>query len=616
MCGISGIVNFYKKPNTSVANMISNEIIHRGPDSQNNWTNNFCSHNITRLSIVDLTINGEQPFLSKDRKVSIIYNGEIYNFLELKKKYFSNVKFKGSCDGEILIYLYEKFGIQFLDKVKGMFAISISDERKKKHFLIRDRFGIKPLNYHYDNKKKELTFCSEVQGLFLNNIKKRENIKEIYRYLKHDLLACNEETWFQNIYQLKPAHFIEISKNNFQIKKYYKIEDNINEDYSDTKLNTKKYQNILNNSLELSFKQHSTYDVKGGIFTSGGADSALLLSLSKNFNKKIDTFTFDFNEKKFSEIKEARNLAKKCNFDNLNAILPNKEILDYYLKVIEIQQEPISSLRVVSHHHLYEYFKNQAKVIFEGSGGDEISAGYRYQVLAWFLDMLNEKNFQNTNKEINSYLSNYKEKEKYLTGSLNRLLGLGGSTSDGSIYFDINFFNKDFLNYNNSNINILKPFKSHIRNSQYADLHYFKLPRSLKYADRASMRYGVETRLPFLDHELVENCIEMPTKLKFINQQQRYLFKNYIKKKIKNFKFENKRSIADPQQFWLKKEFKNYILDILSNKMNKSDDIFNYKYIKSFYNNFLKSKTHINSYFILSFINVVTWRERILKKIN
>ena len=172
MCGISGIINFNKKPNKIVAQNISNAILHRGPDFQSSWSNNFCTHNIARLSIVDLSENGNQPFLSDDKKISIVYNGEIYNFLEIKKKYFSKIKFRGNCDGEVLVYLYEKFGINFLNEIKGMFAISISDERKKCHYLIRDRFGIKPLYYHLNNKLKEVTFCSEVQGIFINNIKK------------------------------------------------------------------------------------------------------------------------------------------------------------------------------------------------------------------------------------------------------------------------------------------------------------------------------------------------------------------------------------------------------------------------------------------------------------
>ena len=285
MCGISGIINFNKKPNQIVAQNMSNAILHRGPDFQGDWSNNFCTHNIARLSIVDLSANGNQPFLSRDKKISIVYNGEIYNFLEIKKKYFSDIQFKGNCDGEVLIYLYEKFGINFLDKIKGMFAISISDERKKCHYLIRDRFGIKPLYYHLNNKKKEVTFCSEVQGIFLNNIQK-ENLNEIKKYLNYDLLACNNQTWFQDIFQLQPSHFLEISKNNLRIKKYYKIEDHIDETEDANKLTLKNEQKKLFEALELSFKQHSIYDVKEGIFTSGGADSALLLALSKNLKKK------------------------------------------------------------------------------------------------------------------------------------------------------------------------------------------------------------------------------------------------------------------------------------------------------------------------------------------
>ena len=227
--------------------------------------------------------------------------------------------------------------------------------------------------------------------------------------------------------------------------------------------------------------------------------------------------------------------------------------------------------------------------------------------------MLKEKNIQKINSDFSKFLSLYQQKEKYIDGSLNRLFGQGGSTSDGSIFFDKNFFSEDFKKNLKSDFEIKRPFKSNLRNSQYVDLHYFKLPRSLKYADRAAMRFSIETRLPFLDHELVEKCIQMPSKFKFINQHQRFLFKKYIKSKIKNYKFENKRSIADPQQFWLKKEFKEYIQDSLSNKINKSDDIFDYKYIQSFYKKFLSSKKHINSYFILSFLNVITWREKVLR---
>ncbi len=486
-------------------------------------------------------------------------------------------------------------------------------KEKKKHYLIRDRFGIKPLYYHLNNKTKEVTFCSEVQGIFINNVEKRENLEEIKKYLNNDLLACNTETWFKDIFQLQCSHFLEISKNNLRLKKYYKIEDHIDETKDENESIFKNEKKKLFQALELSFKQHSIYDVKEGIFTSGGADSALLLALSKNIKKKINTFTFNFKEKKYSEIKEAKKLASECKFSNDDAILPNKELLDYYFKVIRIQQEPISSLRVVSHHHLYEHVKDKAKVIFEGSGGDEISAGYRYQVLGWYLDMLKKKKIKKINREFSKFLSNYEEKTKYLDGSLNRLFGQGGSTSDGSIFFDKNFFNNDFKRNSNSDFEITRPFKSNIRNSQYVDLHYFKLPRSLRYADRAAMRHSIETRLPFLDHELVENCIQMPSKFKFINQQQRFLFKEYIKKKMKNFKFENKRSIADPQQSWLKVEFKEYILDTLANNFSKSDDIFDYKYIKSFYNKFLSSKKHINSYFILSFLNVITWRDKVLK---
>ena len=151
MCGISGIINFKNKPLPSLVDEMNNSIKYRGPDHQAVWSNEFCSSGIVRLKILDLSNNSNQPFLDNERKISIIYNGEIYNFKSLKEKYFYDQKFKSGGDGEIILFLYRKFGISFIEKLKGMFSIFICDTKEKKTYLIRDRFGIKPLYYHYNN---------------------------------------------------------------------------------------------------------------------------------------------------------------------------------------------------------------------------------------------------------------------------------------------------------------------------------------------------------------------------------------------------------------------------------------------------------------------------------
>ena len=233
MCGIVGIVNFNKGNSdlTSRVNSMAEEIVHRGPDFKAIFKNNMGVFGFLRLSIIDLSVNSNQPFQTDDKKISIIYNGEIYNFKKLKNTYFKNKNFRSKGDGEILLYLYIKFGINFLSKIKGMFSICIVDENLKKIFLIRDRFGIKPLYYYFNSAKHCLYFSSEIKSIFCNReIKKELNYKEAFKFFKQGLVNGSSETWFKNIFQVKSAHYLEFDEKNINQKKYYSLEDNIDED--------------------------------------------------------------------------------------------------------------------------------------------------------------------------------------------------------------------------------------------------------------------------------------------------------------------------------------------------------------------------------------------------
>ena len=395
MCGISGIVNFYKKVDLDLVKKMNDIIGYRGPNQKNVWSNSFCAAGNVRLSIIDLSSKSNQPFVSYDKKIKITYNGEIYNFKEIKEAYFTNVEFKSLGDGEVLLYLYQKYGIEFLKKIKGMFSIFISDEGKNKVYLIRDRFGIKPLYFSYNTTLKELTFCSEIPGIFINkNIKKEQNFFETYRYLALGLTNATNETWFKNVYQVKPSTYLEFSKNGLNNIQYYKLEDNIDEEKKGNENLFFNYISKINEKIDNSFSQHTIYDVKGGIHQSGGTDSSLLVALAKKQGKNFDTFTFDFEHEQFSERESAASLATNYKLKNYSVKLLDSELIDYLNKVVEIQYEPFSSLRVVSHHHLYEVFKDRCKVILDGSGGDEIFAGYRYHTVAWYLDMIRENNLR------------------------------------------------------------------------------------------------------------------------------------------------------------------------------------------------------------------------------
>tara|TARA_B100000945_G_C20425322_1_gene620195 strand:+ start:264 stop:2126 length:1863 start_codon:yes stop_codon:yes gene_type:complete len=616
MCGISGIINFQIKPNITLIKNMNDKISYRGPDFKSVWSNSFSGIGFVRLAIIDLSENANQPFVNRNKKVTIVYNGEIYNFKELKKKYFKNKFFKSTGDGEVLIYLYEKFGIRFLNKIKGMYSIFISDEEKKLIYLIRDRFGIKPLYYYYDDKLKELTFCSEIPGIFENKkISKEQNYSETFRYLNQGLVSATDETWFKNVYQVKPSNYVKFDLKGFQQIQYYKLEDNVGK--ADVRKSFFYYKEKFFDKLKESFTHHTIFDVPAGIHQSGGLDSTALVAMTKILNKKFDTYTFDFENKNFSEVNNAKKLSDSAGLENYTSLIKDKDLQSYLQKVIEIQYEPFSSLRVVSQHHLFEKFRNKSKVILDGTGGDEIFGGYHYHAVAWHLDMLrNQNSNEKINKRFNKITKNHEtlDKDKFKEGALKRLNGSGIATEDGSEYYNKKLLSNDFLTNNYCDTVIKKPFKSYLSNAQYTDLFYFKLPRCLRYIDRASMRFGVEARVPFLDHEFVELCFSLPNEFKMGFGQQRLMMKYLIRNELdRSLILQNKRTIADPQTYWLKNTLKEMVLDLLNSKEAKNSEIFNQKEILKFYDQFLKSNKHVNSFFLFQIINTLLWQKNILK---
>ena len=619
MCGISGITNFEIKPSKKIVEAMRNKIAHRGPDFKTCWENKSNCIGFVRLAIIDLTENSNQPFYSKDKKINLFYNGEIYNFKELKEEYFPNSIFRSVGDGEVLLHLYQKFGIEFIKKVKGMYSIVICDEINNTTFLIRDRFGIKPLYYFHDKKNKELSYCSEIQGLFENNqILKEQNYYEAYRYLKQGLVSASEETWFKNIFQVKPSHYLKFDKNGLSQKNYYSLEDNIVEYENDNK-SFYFYLKSFKEKVLNSFQQHTVFDVKAGVHQSGGLDSTALVAITKILKKNFDTYTFDYENKKFSEVKNAKSLSDTAGLSNFTSVIKDAELENYLNKVVEIQFEPFSSLRVVSQHQLYEKFNDKTKVILDGSGGDEIFGGYHYHTVAWQQDMLREKKLKRVSKRYNLITQHHEtlNKEKFKQGALQRLNQSGMATEDGSEYFNIDFLNKDFVKNYKCQTDIKKPFKSVLKNAQYTDFFYYKLPRSLRYVDRASMRYGVEARVPFLDHEFVELCFSLPNKYKMGYGQQRlmmkYLIRNTLNKKLI---YQNKRTIADPQTFWLKTTLKKLVLELLNSSDMKNSELFNQNEILKFYKKFLQTKKHVNSFFLFQVVNTLLWQKNILKRSN
>ena len=337
-------------------------------------------------------------------------------------------------------------------------------------------------------------------------------------------------------------------------------------------------------------------DVESGLHISGGADSAILGNISKYFNKSLSAYTFDFEIQNIGESKQAKLIAEKFELKHHVHKVKNIDLFEKIQKVLSVEYEPFSSLRIIAQHQLYELSKSKkCKVIFDGSGGDEISAGYTYQVYPWLMDLSNDLTITSFKKRFNKIRENLKknnnDSEEKIFGSVLNYLAPGNTTPDGSIYDKTGLINNEFIEENTHIYSdIKKPFKSFLRNSQYADLYHMKLPRCLKYIDRASMINSIEGRVPFLDHELVEMNFQAPSKYKFLFDTQRILMKYAFRKSIpKKLFFKNKNTIADPQTYWLKNNLRDYFYDLVINNSKKSN-IFNKSKIEKYYKFFCNQK--------------------------
>tara|TARA_B100000787_G_scaffold34524_1_gene23916 strand:- start:11738 stop:13630 length:1893 start_codon:yes stop_codon:yes gene_type:complete len=592
MCGIGGIFQVNRSNNRELSKLIG-AIKHRGPDNTGTWFDKNISLGNTRLKVVDLDEKSNQPFKSANGKYIIIFNGEIYNHKELKKNY--NIKTNTNSDTEVIVELFSKIGVKSFNLLDGMFSIAIYDIHNSKLYLSRDPFGIKPLYYSLKNKK--LIFCSEIKGIINQNSHFNQNDKSIIDFIKWGGLDHSNQTWFKNIFSLNPGSFIVIDKKFLIVeKKFYFLNEVVNEKKIKKKDIPYQFKTLLNKSV----KDQSETVRSIGSNLSGGVDSSIVTMFLHDNKKKIDTYTFGYNEKKYDERRFAKKVSKSLNVENFTSICSAKDINQNFIDTLIMEDEPFTSFRQVSHHKLYkDYQKNGSTVILESSGGDEIGAGYTGFLWPLYLDQLKEyghniawKNLLNNldlKKNNKDYLSNF------ITSGIENQKNYGICTSDGSKIIDNNLINPNYeKKFDNGPPNYPRYFKSHLQNSQYIELFHTKLPRGLRYVDRASSGSGREARVPLLTKELVEFCFAIPNNFKIREGELRWFMKKSLKYLRKNsVELSNKRSVADPQRTWIRKDFKNIFLKLFKSKKFLNRGVFNQDEVLKNFDFFLKKEqTH------------------------
>ena len=592
MCGIIGIFQPNKNNKQQLLNLIKS-IEHRGPDNTGVWSNEHVSLGNTRLKVVDLNEDSNQPFFSKDKRYIVVFNGEIYNHRDLKQKY--KIFTTTDSDTELIVELFSKIGVKCFELFDGMFSIAIFDIKKSKLYLSRDPFGIKPL--YYSSKNKKFIFCSEIKGINDENNRYKQNDSSIINFIKWGGLDHSNQTWFKDIRSIKPGTLIIIDKNlSILEKKYYSFDENVNK----KKINPKDITLQFKNLLEKSVKQQSETVRSIGANLSGGVDSSIVTLFLKKNRGNINTYTFGYNEKKYDERKYARKVSKNLNLKNFVSVCSSEDINKHFINTLIMEDEPFSSFRQVSHHKLYQdYKKHGSTVVLEASGGDEIGAGYTGFIWPFYLDQIkkdgHDEAWRNLLLNLNINKNGINKIIKFVNGGIENQKNYGVCTSDGEKIIDKYLLAKIYENKYDIGAPVYpKYFDSFLLNSQYIELFHTKLPRGLRYVDRASSGSGREARVPLLNKELAEFCFAIPNSYKIYDGELRWFMKESLKHIKKNFiDLKNKRSIADPQRDWLRKDFRKIVLKLFNSKKFAERGIFEQKQVLKSYNEFIKNnETH------------------------
>ncbi|MFM2226349.1 MAG: hypothetical protein RJA07_2551 [Bacteroidota bacterium] len=593
MCGIAGIIN---KNNTPVLNSIIEKITkaaaHRGNDDSGFFYEQNFAFGHQRLSIIDVSENGKQPMQYLGR-YTITYNGEIYNYTEIKielKK--AGYQFKTQTDTEVIIAAYDYWKANCVKQFNGMWAFAIYDNIENKIFCSRDRFGVKP--FYYYSSENIFIFSSEIKQI-LTVIEAKVNYKTLMDYVVYNLEEHTNETFFDGIRKLPAAHHLifDVANNQFEIKKYY--EPNIDSSLQNVLENDaiEMFQSLMKRSVEWRLRS----DVKVGTCLSGGLDSSYITNtaskLYQNNTAKFSAITAQSISNKNDETEFAKQVVDVSNLD-WHVTKPNKnDFLQSIDEVIKCQEEPFfNTSNFMQHFVMKAAMQNGIKVLLDGQGGDETLLGYT----RYYPAILKSKN-------ILDYPKLLMDAASHSSLSISELI-------IQSVYFTNPEFRKlrlkkkheaikaEYLNLADDTwINKIADSYKNINALQLLELQHTQLPKLLKYEDKNSMHFGVETRLPFLDYQLVEFNLSLPLHLKINNGWSKYILRKAMKGSLPDSIAwrKNKIGFESPENIWLSD------VAYFMNTINQSN------LLQKIYNNNIPKK--LTQHMLWKLFNIAKWEQ-------
>ncbi|MDA2921963.1 asparagine synthase (glutamine-hydrolyzing) [Patescibacteria group bacterium AH-259-L07] len=584
MCGICGKWSFNGQPITqSEIGAMNQRLRHRGPDDEGVYTNGEIGLGQTRLAIIDLSPAGNQPMMNEDKSIWIVFNGEIYNFQQLRQLLkATGHQFRSRSDTEVIIHAYEEYGIEgCLKRLRGMFAFAIWDKNEQKLILARDRIGKKPLKYYLDNQG--LIFASELKAILTDpRVKVAPDYQAIDWYLTHQYIPA-PRTGFVKIKKLPQAHYLVCQNKQIRIKRYWDL------DYQpDYTLSTEEWHRRIIDKLDEAVRLRMVADVPLGAFLSGGVDSsAVVASMALQSTRPVKTFSIGFRQNHANELPFARKIAKLYKTDHRELIVEHKGV-EILPKLVYHYEEPYADSSALPSYYLAELTKNYVTVALNGDGGDEAFFGY-----TWYRKLNNLRKLEPLSGlsrllvPIAQQLYYY-----YPTTFLRKALVAGESFSYPvetrhmvwTMY--VSRFEKQWL-YSQDFLSQVSP--SPVFNSDYPGNNTHPLNRAALVAiynyladdlvvkvDIASMAVALETRSPLLDHELLELAATIPPEMKLIKNEQKSIFKSALKKRLPDtILYRKKHGFSIPVDDWLRDALKEWSHDILLDARTIERGLFN-----------------------------------------
>ncbi|MFN0188044.1 MAG: asparagine synthase (glutamine-hydrolyzing) [Bacteroidia bacterium] len=618
MCGIAGFLSRQSKFNQEDLHLMTNKLAHRGPDAEGYYFDGICGLGHRRLSVIDLSNSANQPMYSADQRYIIVYNGEVYNFQEIGAKISQEqsskeFKFKTASDTEIILEAFACYGTEFVHQLNGMFAIAIYDKLSGDLYLFRDRVGIKPLVYYWDGKN--IAFASEIKSLTCTNkIPQVLNKKSVNDFLHLGFIPA-PNTIYENVYKLNPGFYLKLSSEGLEKIQYWNIHHKIsNHVHYDKEEVLVKLSDLIMSSIQYQLKS----DVPYGVFLSGGIDSSLVTAQASFLsNVKINTFSIGFEENIVNESKYAKAVAEFLETDHHEFIISHKDVINIIETSFDTYDEPNADSSVIPTLLVSKLAKEHVTVALSGEGADEMFFGYGSYKWAQRLSTPTYRLLKNPASEVFKHMSSrfqrigkllntsesynlrshiFSQEQYFFTN--NEITQLVNPPYNSSGYLNKLIENEnecnEIIQNTNSRNSQQKRKLSAMEQQALFDISYYLPDDLLTKVDRASMHFALETRVPYLDHRVIEYALNIDPELKFNNNISKYILKEILYKYVPKQLFDRpKQGFSIPLNKWLKGELYYLIVDYLNPEIIKKAGIVKDKEVAKLIREYMSGKDYL-----------------------